>query len=90
MLGERIGQPDLPYVQLADAEMADALVGAGLSASFADLYVEMTRAFNATRVHPLDGRTTRNSTATAFEDFAAELAGAYAALLSCHKSIKTN
>ena len=28
MLGERIGQPDLPYVQLADAEMANALVGA--------------------------------------------------------------
>ena len=90
ILGERIGQPDLPCVQLADAEMANALVGAGLSPSFADLYVEMTRAFNASSVHPLDGRNNRNSTTTTFEDFVGELAGAYAALLSCHKFVKAN
>ncbi|MDM0050118.1 NmrA family NAD(P)-binding protein [Variovorax sp. J22R115] len=90
ILGQRIGQPDLHYVQLPDADMADALVGAGLSASFADLYVEMTRAFNANRVHPLAGCATRSCTPTTFEHFAGELAGAYAALLSCHKLVKTN
>ncbi|MDM0075933.1 NAD(P)H-binding protein [Variovorax sp. J2P1-59] len=81
ILGRRIGQPDLPYVRLPDAEMTDALVGAGLSADFAGRYIEMTRAFNDNRVHPLDGRTARNSTPTTFEAFAGELAGAYIALL---------
>ncbi|MDM0105457.1 NAD(P)H-binding protein [Variovorax sp. J22R24] len=90
ILGERIGQPDLTYVQLSDAEMANALVGAGLSAGFADLYIEMTRAFNANRVHPLDRGTHRSSTPTAFEDFAGRLAGAHAALLSTREFVKTN
>ena len=46
ILGERIGKLDLNYVQISYAEMAQALVQAGLSESFAGLYVEMTRAFN--------------------------------------------
>lgn len=77
ILGERIGRPDLPYVQLPYDEMADALVGAGLSASFASRYVEMTRAFNEGTVGPQTGRTHANTTTTRFEDFAAELAHAY-------------
>ncbi len=80
ILGERIGQPDLPYVHLPYAEMAGALVGAGLSPSFANSYVEMTQAFNEGTVGPLAGRTAVNSTPTRFEDFAAELAGAYGAV----------
>ena len=46
ILGERIGKPDLNYVQISYAGMAEALVQAGLSESFAGLYVEMTRSFN--------------------------------------------
>ena len=56
-----------------------ALVQAGLSASFAGLYVEMTRAFNEGTVRPREGRTPENTTPTRFEDFADELARAYQA-----------
>ncbi len=57
--------------------MAGALVGVGLSESFADLYVEMTHSFNEGRVGPRNGRSPENTTPTRFEDFAGELAAAY-------------
>ncbi len=79
ILGERIGQPDLAYVQFSEAETVAALVDAGLSASFAGLYVAMTRAFNEGTVQPLHGRTPENTTPTRFEDFAGELSAAYRA-----------
>ena len=78
ILGERLGKPNLEYVQLPDADMASALVGAGLSESFASLYVEMTRAFNEGVVVPRNGRTPENTTPTPFDAFASELAIAYA------------
>lgn len=77
ILGARIGRPDLEYVQLSYADMARALVQAGLSETFAGLYVEMTRAFNEGKVKPRKGRTPENSTPARFEDFAEELARAY-------------
>ena len=77
IIGERIGKPDLPYVQFSYADEAKALVAAGLSESFANLYVEMTRAFNEGRVKPR--RTPENTTPTRFEDFAGELVSAYEA-----------
>lgn len=80
ILGERIGRSALAYVQLSEAEMGGAMVEAGLSASFAGLYIEMTRAFNEGRVGPSAGRNAANTTATRFEDFAEEFARAYAAL----------
>jgi uncharacterized protein YbjT (DUF2867 family) len=80
ILGERIGRPDLPYVQLPPADMAAALVQAGVSESFASLYVEMTQAFNEGRVRSREGRTPANTTPTRFETFAEELAAAYRAM----------
>ena len=41
------------------ADEAQALAQAGMSQSFAGLYVEMTRAFNEGKVKPQRGRTTR-------------------------------
>jgi uncharacterized protein YbjT (DUF2867 family) len=79
LLGARIGRPDLAYLQLPSADMAAALVEAGLSASFAGLYVEMERSFNEGRVKPRAGRTPANTTPTPFEDFAGEFARAYQA-----------
>ena len=79
ILAQRIGKPDLQYVQLAGPDMANSLVQVGLSRSFADLYVEMTRAFNEGTVKPRNGRTSENTTPTRFEDFAEELARAYRA-----------
>ncbi len=69
ILGERIGQPELEYVQLSYADMAGALVEAGLSASFAGRYVEMTRAFNEGTVRPRAGRTPENTVRTPFQKF---------------------
>lgn len=80
ILGERIGKPDLAYVQVPYAEMAKALVQAGLSESVAGLYVEMTRAFNEGRVKSVTGRTPASTTKTRFEDFAEELARDYNAI----------
>jgi uncharacterized protein YbjT (DUF2867 family) len=79
ILGRRIGQPQLEYVRLDYGDMKSALVEAGLSESFAELYVEMTRAFNEGRVGPRAGRTPENTTPTRFEDFVEELALAYEA-----------
>jgi uncharacterized protein YbjT (DUF2867 family) len=78
ILGERIGKPDLQYVQFSYSDMAGALVQAGLSESFASLYVEMTRAFNEGTIQYR--RTPENTTPTRFEDFVDELARAYQAI----------
>lgn len=80
ILGERIGKPELAYVQISEAEMTGAMIEAGLSPSFAALYLKMTRAFNEGRIGPSAGRNAANTTATRFEDFAEEFARAYAAL----------
>ena len=77
ILGERIGKPDLQYVQSSYADQAKALVQAGLSESFASFYVDMTRAFNEETIKPREGRTPENTTPFRFEDFAGELADAY-------------
>lgn len=90
IIGERIGRPDLQYVQLPYDEMAAALAGAGLSASFAGRYVEMTRAFNEGTVQPLRGRTPANTTPTTFEEFAAELADAYQAAFADDRAATTS
>jgi uncharacterized protein YbjT (DUF2867 family) len=79
VIGECIGRPDAQYVHLSYAQMVEALVQAGLSESFAALYVEMTRAFNEGLVQPRAGRTPENTTPTRFEDFVEELAHAYQA-----------
>lgn len=79
MIGERIGKPDLRYVQLSYDDLVQTLVQAGLSESFAGLYAEMTRAFNENTIQPREGRTPGNTTPTRFEDFAGELARVYPA-----------
>ena len=77
ILGRHIGRPDLEYVQFSEDDMVQALVQAGMSKSFAGLYVEMTRAFREGVVKPSKGRTRENTTPRRFEDFARELAVAY-------------
>jgi uncharacterized protein YbjT (DUF2867 family) len=76
ILGMQIGKPELRYMQFSYDETAKALEEAGLSASFASLYVDMTRAFNEGTIKP-NGRTPLNTTPTRFEDFAGEWARAY-------------
>ena len=75
IIGDHIGRPELEYVQFSDANQINALVNAGLSESFASLYVGMTRALNNGTLKPTRNR--ENTMATRFEDFAVELARAY-------------
>lgn len=79
-IGERIGKPTLAYVQFPYADMAKALTQMGFSEDFASSHIELTRALNEGRVTSREGRTSANTTPTRFEEFAADLARAYAAL----------
>jgi hypothetical protein len=45
-LGERLGLPELPYVQFPPADLRGALVGAGMSEAGASAMVEMQLALN--------------------------------------------
>src|SRR5207344_2597932 len=76
IIGKSIGKSDLQYVRFSYEDEAKALVQAGMSPSFANLYVEMTRAFNSGVIRP--HRTPENTTPTRFESYAGELARAYA------------
>jgi uncharacterized protein YbjT (DUF2867 family) len=78
ILGERIGRPGLPYVQLPDAEMLGALTDAGLSADVAAQNLEFNRALSDRTIRSREGRRPENTTLTRFEDFADELVSAYA------------
>ena len=79
-IGAAIGQPDLQYVQLPDEELVAILTeAAGFSPDFATLFVEFNQALSEGRLHSLEGRNQNNTTPTEFEEFAAELAHAYAA-----------
>ncbi|BAN46227.1 NmrA family NAD(P)-binding protein [Metapseudomonas resinovorans] len=73
ILGERLGRPDLPYVQLPYGEMAGILQEAGFSADLAGLYAELARGINEGLVKSLEGRRPANTTATSFEAFVAEM-----------------
>ena len=80
ILGEKIGKPDLQYLRFADEDFLKSLVQAGFSPKVGRLFVEMSRALNQGKVRSLEGRNPRNTTATTFESFAEELAGAYRAM----------
>jgi uncharacterized protein YbjT (DUF2867 family) len=79
ILGRAVGKPDLKYVQFPYDATKQALVGMGLSASMADLYVEMARAFNEGRAKALEARSARTTTPTTLEQFSATFAAAYRA-----------
>ncbi|WP_285788538.1 NAD(P)H-binding protein [Micromonospora sp. NBRC 101691] len=79
-IGAAIGRPDLAYVQLPDEELVAILTGtAGFSPDFVALFVEFNQALSDGRLHSLEGRNASNTTPTGFEEFAVELAHAYAA-----------
>jgi len=73
IIGAAIGRPDLPHVEFAYEDTLKALVGAGISADLARLFVEMYEAFNEGRVRSLQGRGPASTTPTTFETFAREV-----------------
>lgn len=79
-LGAAIGRPGLRYVQLDGAACERALVEqAGLSASFAGLYVEMVRAFGTALTAPHDEPAARRRSPTSLADVLPALAEAFRA-----------
>ncbi|KAA0251950.1 FMN-dependent NADH-azoreductase [Acidobacteria bacterium ACD] len=71
VLGKAIGRPDLPYVQFPYDGALQAFLGAGISPSVAESFVEMARAFNEGRLRPVEERSAANTTPTTIEEFAA-------------------
>jgi uncharacterized protein YbjT (DUF2867 family) len=77
IIGTRIGNPELRYVQFPYADFTASLAQMGISPNVAELYAEMARAVNDGRVKSREGRRPENTTATRFEAFADTLARAY-------------
>lgn len=77
IIGDRIGKPDLSYVQFPYSDFTASLVQMGISPNVAGLYAEMACAVNEGRVKPREGRRPENTTPTKFEAFADSLARAF-------------
>lgn len=69
-LGAAIGKPDLKYVAFSYEDARKGMVGAGLPPEFADLYVELNKAFNEGTAKATQPRSAQTTTPTSIEDFA--------------------
>jgi uncharacterized protein YbjT (DUF2867 family) len=72
-LGTAIGKPELPYVQFPYDDARKAMVGAGLSPSMADQYIEMHQGFAAGLAAPAQARSAATSTPTTITQFAKDV-----------------
>ncbi len=77
ILGEKIGRPDLEYLQFPDADVKAALVAAGISPGIADSILELDHALSAGTIRSLAGRDGAWVGKITFEEFAEQLAAAY-------------
>jgi uncharacterized protein YbjT (DUF2867 family) len=68
-IGERLGVPDLPYVEFPPDGMKGALLGAGMSEQVADLMVDMQLALNEGLYFDGVRRTAESSSPTRLQDF---------------------
>src|ERR1700682_5863016 len=73
IVGALLGRPDLAYKQLAAAQLKPALMQMGMSASMADLLLEMSDSLNSGYMKPLEPRSPKNTTPTTIETFVAEI-----------------
>lgn len=78
VLGKAIGKPDLKYVQFPYPDALQGMIGAGISKSVAESFIEMNKGFNEGTI-TIPKRTPANTTATSIEAFAPVFAGAYKA-----------
>jgi uncharacterized protein YbjT (DUF2867 family) len=73
IVGAAIGKPDLAYKQVPAPQLKPALMQMGMSASMADLLLEMADALNSGHMRVLELRSRANSTPTTLETFLAEV-----------------
>jgi uncharacterized protein YbjT (DUF2867 family) len=71
-IGERVGMPDLPYVQFPTDGVRAALAGAGMSEEVASLMVDMQLAMNRGWPFANVARTAESTTPTTLEAFLKE------------------
>jgi len=73
MIGKAISKPNLNYATLTGEQFRDALIKhMGMSESSANLMTEMAESMDAGYLHPLESRSTRNTTPTSYETFVTE------------------
>jgi len=70
IIGDKIGKPDLKYMETSYESTRDFLVKIGMSKSFANGVVELARGTNEGKVQEDAKRTPQNTTPTTLEEFA--------------------
>ncbi len=73
ILGSAIGKPDLQYVQSSYEDARKAMLGMGMSPSFADAVIETAGSFNNGDVWAREKRSAANTTETTLERWAQEV-----------------
>lgn len=72
VVGKAIGKPELAYSPLPPSQLKPALMQMGMSASTADLLLEMAEALNSGHMAALERRSAKNTTPTSIEQFVTE------------------
>ena len=77
VFGERIGSPDLGYVQFSAEDEKKGMMDFGLSDDVSDQMVELSQAINDGIIAVNQPRTAKNTTDTSIEEFADFFAQVY-------------
>ena len=77
IFGEKIGKPDLKYVQFSPKEEKKGLMDFGMSDDASDQLVELSQAINNSLIAVNVPRTANNTTGTSIEEFADFFAQVY-------------
>ncbi len=77
IFGEKIGKPDLNYVQLSPEDAKRGMMDSGLSDDVSDQLVELGQAINDGIIAANQTRTAENTTGTSIEEFADFFAQVY-------------
>ena len=73
IVGNSIGKPNLPYVQVPSMMLGQGLMKMGLPEKTAELLIEMWDGANAGLIVPQEARSVRNTTPTTLESFVTEV-----------------
>lgn len=73
IIGAAIGKPNLSYMQAPAAQLRGALTRMGMSASMANLLLEMSESLNSRYMRALEPRSPQNTTPTTIEEFVTEV-----------------
>jgi len=69
IIGNAIGKSDLHYLRAPDAQVRPALLQMGMSASMADLLLELSASLNTGYIRFLEPRSAQTTTPTSYETF---------------------